>query len=81
LIGVILDILTTVYNEQKKLTATWLNGLSVALYAVGGLGPLASSVYNADGPSSLVAIGTVICIMAATVLHLYSRRTLKGLKP
>ncbi|PSH70994.1 amino acid transporter [Phyllobacterium brassicacearum] len=73
--------MTTVYNEQKKLTATWLNGLSVASYAVGGLAPLASSIYNASGPSVLIALGTVICIMFATALHLHARRTLKGLKP
>ncbi|PIO42573.1 amino acid transporter [Phyllobacterium zundukense] len=72
---------TTVFNEQKKLTATWLNGLSVALWAVGGLAPLASSIYNANGPSALIAIGAAICIMVATALHLYARRTLRGLKP
>jgi hypothetical protein len=75
------DIPTIVRNEQKKLTATWLNGLSVALWAVGGLAPLASSIYNANGPSALIVIGAAICVMAATALHLYARQTLKGLKP
>jgi Na+/melibiose symporter-like transporter len=74
------DILTTIRNERTKLTATWLNGLSVALYAVGGLAPLASSVYNADGPSLLIAVGTTVCIMAATALHLFARRYLRGMK-
>jgi hypothetical protein len=41
------DIFTTIRNERTKLTATWLNGLSVALYAFGGLAPLASSIHNA----------------------------------
>lgn len=77
-----LDKLTiTIHNERTKLTATWLNGISIAMYAVGGLTPMFSSIYNSGGPGILVAIGTVICFFAATALHLLARRTLKGLKP
>jgi hypothetical protein len=28
-----------VHNERTKLTATWLNGVSLALFAAGGFGP------------------------------------------
>ncbi|UXN63374.1 MULTISPECIES: amino acid transporter [Phyllobacterium] len=76
-----MDIFTTVHNERTKLTAAWFNGASVALYAVGGLAPMASSIYNSGGPNLLIAGGTVICILAATALHLFARRILKGLKP
>jgi Na+/melibiose symporter-like transporter len=70
-----------VQNERTKLTATWLNGASVALYAVGGLAPLTSSIYNEKAPTALIAAGASICIMAAIALHWIARQTLKGLKP
>lgn len=77
----LMKLAITIHNERTKLTATWLNGISIAMYAVGGLAPLSSSIYNTGGPGILVAIGTLICFSAATALHLLARRTLKGLKP
>lgn len=71
----------TIHNERTKLTATWLNGISIAMYAVGGLTPMFSSIYNSGGPGLLIVLGTMICFFAATALHLLARRTLKGMKP
>jgi hypothetical protein len=32
----------TIHNERVKLGATWLNGLSIAVFAVGGFAPVIS---------------------------------------
>jgi hypothetical protein len=44
--------LSLVGNEQAKLTATYVNGLAIAIFAVGGLAPLFSNLYAA-GPASV----------------------------
>ncbi|MDO9417330.1 amino acid transporter [Pararhizobium sp.] len=72
---------TTIHNERTKLSATWLNGISVAMYAVGGFAPLSSSIYSNHGPGIVTAAGTLVCFLAATALHFLARKTLKGLKP
>lgn len=71
---------TTIHNERIKLAATWLNGLSVATFAVGGLAPWFSALYR-DGPISPFASAlSAICLIAAYALHLWAKRSLKGLK-
>ena len=48
--GVALD---QIHNERTKLTATWLNGLSLAFFGVGALGP---------------AFGVVVIIVISAIL-------------
>jgi len=38
--------MSQVHNERIKLSATWLNGLSIAIFAVGGLAPLLTRFYD-----------------------------------
>jgi len=45
-----------VRNEQNKLTATYLNGIAVALFAVGGFAPLASVAVGGQTFSDLVVV-------------------------
>ena len=35
--------MSLVHNEQAKLTATYVNGLAIAMFAVGGLAPLVAA--------------------------------------
>jgi hypothetical protein len=69
-----------VHNEKIKLTATWLNGLSIAIFAVGGFAPLLSGIYQ-SGPTVFVAFVSAVCLFVAGVLHVIGRRILEDLVP
>lgn len=70
-------------NERAKLTANWLNGLSVATFAVGGLAPLLSTFYGSatSGPVVTLTVVSVVCVIASVALHFAGRRVLRGLQP
>lgn len=73
--------MTLIRNEQTKLTATFLNGLAIALFAVGGLAP---SLGMASGsvPASLLVIFLMgYCLIASLALHLIARRFLRRMMP
>ena len=68
-----------VANERAKLTATWLNAISVAAIAVGGIGPLVGVF------TGTVRTGPALALTAAwfafgVVLHSLARRRLGGLR-
>jgi hypothetical protein len=72
-----------VRNEQAKLTATYVNGLAIAVFAVGGLAPLFSVVYS-DRPASIpfwsvVAI-SLVCFAVSGGLHYAARRFLTRMR-
>ncbi|MBZ9654266.1 amino acid transporter [Phyllobacterium lublinensis] len=75
-----MDIRTTIRNEQKKLVATYLNGIAIALLVVGGFGPLFSTFYNGQAVSILLPGGASVCFAFSLALHYWARRVLKGLK-
>jgi hypothetical protein len=70
-----------VENEQTKLTATYFNGLSVALFGVGTLAPVLSYAFGQHGPQPfwLVLAASMICFAISGAIHLYARYHLKGL--
>lgn len=72
--------LDTVHNERQKITATYVNGLGFALFAVGGVAPIIGSL-NHLGP---VGIGSIVvpavCFASSGALHWFARRVLGGLK-
>ncbi len=72
-----------VRNERLKLFATYLNGLAVALFAVGGLAPLFSALYGsaANASALFVALVSVICFLVSAALHYAGSLVLKGLRP
>jgi hypothetical protein len=75
--------MSLVRNEQAKLTATYVNGLAIAVFAVGGLAPLFSVLYS-DRPApipfwSLIGI-SLVCFAASGGLHYAARRFLKGMR-
>lgn len=73
--------MSLVHNEQTKLTATYLNGLAIALFAVGGLAPAFSYTFGsiAGQPLWAVAVVAVICLVVSATLHLIARRILRDL--
>ena len=71
-------------NERAKLTATYLNGLAVAVFAVGGLAPIFSTLYGSTPlsvPLSVLTWSSMLCWMASGVLRLTARRRLTDLEP
>lgn len=67
-------------NERAKLTATYVNNVAVALFAVGALGPLLSVLYGVQGSAGSTLIGGAVCLLASYLLHLTGRRFLRGLE-
>ena len=69
-----------VENEQVKLSATYLNGVAVALLAAGVLAPVVGGLAagNQVGQPQLVAVAAS-CILLSAVLHFVARRLLRGL--
>ena len=66
-------------NERAKLTATYFNGLAIAVFAVGGLAPLFSIVLS-SAPSSFptwaVLLNAMICWFVSAGVHWIARRYL-----
>jgi hypothetical protein len=75
--------LSLVHNERVKLTATYLNGLAIAIFAVGGLAPLVAVLSGTANPTALTSIAalTTICVVLSGVLHLVAKRHLGQLTP
>lgn len=67
-------------NERTKLSATYLNGIAIAIIAVGGFAPLVARVSMGEAPSLSVAILCVTCILISATLHYAARYVLKGLQ-
>ncbi len=69
-------------NERLKLFATYLNGLGIAVFAVGGLAPVLSML-NGTLPASstvIVAIVGTICFLVSAALHYAGSLVVKGLR-
>jgi len=73
--------MSLIRNEQTKLTATFMNGIAIAIFAVGGLAPVFSSLYSAGGPSTFLIAMSIVCFSASTALHYLARKTLRRLEP
>ncbi len=75
--------MSLIHNERTKLTATYVNGLAIALFAIGGLAPVFSSLYTgaATGPTLFLMLVSVICFLVSAALHYLARRILTALKP
>ena len=70
-----------VRNERTKLTATYLNGLAIAVIAVGGIAPVFNAINHVDPLTLPLALTVGICLFLSAALHLFARRILKGLQP
>lgn len=68
-------------NEQTKLTANYLNGVAISLFAVGGIAPTVA-LLNSDStsPGTGTSAIFVICLVSSAVLHVLARAALRSLK-
>ncbi|MFC3446964.1 amino acid transporter [Falsochrobactrum ovis] len=73
--------MTLIHNERIKLLATYLNGIGIAVFAVGGLAPIFSALYNSSGPSLFLILMSSICVLASGGLHYMASTILKRMKP
>ena len=74
--------MSLIHNERTKLTATYLNGLAIALFAVGTVAPIISVMSMSIAvvrPSSTII--PVICIGVSGALHYAARYVLGRLRP
>jgi hypothetical protein len=69
---------TLIRNEQAKLTATYLNGIAIALAAVGGIAPWIAAAETAT-ISPLPAMLTVGCFVISLGVHSAARRVLRAI--
>lgn len=68
-----------VLNERAKLSATYLNGIGIALFAVGSLAPIVSVINGSTQQVWPVVVLVLCCAVLSVVLHLGARWTLRGL--
>lgn len=73
--------MSLIHNERIKLLATFVNGLGIAVFAVGGLAPLFSALYGDSGPTAFLALMSVVCVIVSVSLHYVASSVLKRLKP
>ncbi|QRM42397.1 amino acid transporter [Rhizobium sp. BG4] len=72
--------MSLVENERTKLTATFLNGIAIAVFAVGSFAPTIASLGATGTTSTTIRMIAVICLLASGALHLTARGTLRGLR-
>ena len=72
--------MSLIHHERAKLTANALDRSSTACVTVGVLGPTAAALYGV-GPrteTAWIALGAVLWLSVAAMLHCMARRTLRG---
>jgi hypothetical protein len=72
--------MSLIRNERTKLTATYFNGIAVAVFVVGGFAPLVTSFSSSrNGPTLTTSVMALICLLVSGGLHYIGRALLKGL--
>ena len=71
--------LDLVRNERTKLRATYLNGLAIAVFAVGGFAPVVSYLSSGTAHYSVVAGLGAVCVLCSWLMHILAQRSLKEL--
>jgi hypothetical protein len=68
-------------NEQAKLSATYLNGVAVAVVAIGGIAPWITLLAQESGPGvGRLALISVVCFSLSGALHYTARALLRRLR-
>jgi hypothetical protein len=70
-----------VNSERLKLLATFVNGMGLATFAVGGLAPLISNSYTSTGLTLPLLFTSIICILGAFALPYAGSLFLRRLLP
>lgn len=69
-----------IYNEKRKLRASWFDRLSTACLTVGVAAPIAASIFAPDQARSVPVVGLLSWILVAFALHILASLTLNGMK-
>jgi hypothetical protein len=76
--------MSLVENEQIKLSATALNGVTVTSIAAGFITPIVAFIFDAPGAASRGGVAAAAVgfywLGVGLVLHIGARRLLRGLK-
>ena len=72
-------------NEQRKLTAAYLNTAAGGLFTAGVVAPLVAAVFGISGPSGgpsalTLVIGVAIFLGASGAVHWVARTILRGMQ-
>lgn len=70
-----------VANERVKLSSTYANGLSVAIFAVGGFAPFISTALSDRPHFAPVLLLMLICWIMSGAIHWAARQALQDLRP
>lgn len=70
-----------VANERIKFTATYANGLAVAIFAVGGFAPFISTALSDSPRFEPVLVTMAVCWIMSGVIHWVVRHALRNLRP
>ncbi|SDN04285.1 hypothetical protein SAMN05216360_105178 [Methylobacterium phyllostachyos] len=70
-----------VANERIKFSATYANGLAVAIFAVGGFAPFISTALSDRPHFEPVLFATVVCWIMSGAIHWGVRHALRDLRP
>ena len=76
--------MNVIHNERLKLLATYLNGMAIAIFAVGGLAPSFAMIYGTNisaSSTAFVAVVAVSCLFASIGLHYLASLILMRLSP
>ncbi|KQT64466.1 hypothetical protein ASG54_03085 [Aureimonas sp. Leaf460] len=76
--------MTDAAKEQIKLRATFLNGIAIATFGVGGLAPVVTALSRDDisgGTIGSLFVLSVVCLAVSGIIHSHAYRHLKGLDP
>jgi thiol:disulfide interchange protein len=66
-------------DEAARLSAAYLNGIAIALVAVGSFAPTFTALYSgARQPPWVIGTISLICLGLSASLHLLARRFVKG---
>ncbi|KGJ04991.1 hypothetical protein SAMN04487972_101323 [Paracoccus halophilus] len=65
--------MSLIRNERTKLTATFINGIAIAVFAVGGLTQAVKALDPAAKMSVASVIVTFSCFLGAFALHMIGR--------
>lgn len=72
--------MSLIQNERTKLTATYLNGIAIAVFAVGSFAPTVAALGAYTASPLTTRIVVTICLLASGALHLLARGVLRGLR-
>ena len=69
-----------IFNEKRKLRASWLDRLSTSCLTVGVAAPIAAAIFAPDQARSVPTVGLASWILVAIALHILANVTLNGMK-